>query len=127
MPREACRALITDESGKRLLLAKRADHDYRGGMWCALGGKVDPGEKPEAATVREAFEESGLVLSGLKFFDVHRNEDWVTLFYEAHAAGELHLNPDEHSESGYFDENEIEALELAFDHRQIYLNFLRNI
>lgn len=126
MVREACRALITDESGKRLLLARRAENDYRGGKWSALGGKIDPGESPEHAVARETLEESGLVLDGLILFRIQRNERWTTHFFKADAKGDLLLNPDEHSEYGYFTADELPGLELAFDHLQIYTDYLKS-
>lgn len=49
MAKKVARALITDESGERLLLAKRTPDDYAGGLWSAFGGKVDPGETFERA------------------------------------------------------------------------------
>lgn len=43
-----------DESQEQIVLTK---HEKRG--WELPGGKVEPGERPEAAAVRELFEETG--------------------------------------------------------------------
>ncbi|MEO1191279.1 MAG: 8-oxo-dGTP diphosphatase MutT [Pseudomonadota bacterium] len=50
----AC-ALI--DSDGRVLLAQRPDGKAMAGLWEFPGGKVDPGETPEAALVRELREE----------------------------------------------------------------------
>lgn len=126
MPKEVCRALITDESGMRLLLAKRADHDEGAGLWCAFGGKIDDGESPEDAVIRETEEEAGLILKGVQLYDQHANEGWLTYFYEASATGELVLNLSENSEAAYFSEDELGGIEIAFDHFDIYKGFLRS-
>lgn len=54
-------ALISDANGK-LLAAKRSDPDTPDahGKWNFIGGKIEFGEDPAAAIVREVKEESGL-------------------------------------------------------------------
>lgn len=44
----------------RVLISKRADHVHQGGLWEFPGGKVEPGEKTQAALHREIQEELGL-------------------------------------------------------------------
>lgn len=51
-------AVITDAAG-RVLLAQRPAHKHLGLKWEFPGGKVEPGESPEAALVREIKEELG--------------------------------------------------------------------
>ncbi|MDX2264938.1 MAG: 8-oxo-dGTP diphosphatase MutT [Hyphomicrobiales bacterium] len=53
----AC-ALI-DADG-RILLAQRPAHKPMPGLWEFPGGKVEPGETPEAALIRELREELGI-------------------------------------------------------------------
>lgn len=50
-------ALVRDG---RLLLARRRDGDPLAGFWELPGGKVEPGETPEAALAREWREELGV-------------------------------------------------------------------
>ena len=58
-PRIPCvGALIYDAAG-RLLLVQRGREPARG-SWSIPGGKVEPGESPHAAVVREVWEETGL-------------------------------------------------------------------
>ena len=51
-------AIITDSAG-RLLLIKRG-HEPGMGLWSIPGGRIEPGESPEQAVVREVQEETGL-------------------------------------------------------------------
>lgn len=52
-------ALVNAEA--RLLLTRRPPGKPMAGLWELPGGKVEPGETPEAALVRELAEELGLV------------------------------------------------------------------
>lgn len=51
-------ALIDPEG--RVLLAQRPEGKAMAGLWEFPGGKVDPGETPEAALIRELDEELGI-------------------------------------------------------------------
>lgn len=55
-------ALIRDEHG-RVLLQQRPAGKAHGGLWEFPGGKVEPGELPGAALIREIDEELGLALT----------------------------------------------------------------
>ena len=51
-------ALVDGEG--RVLLQQRAPGRHMGGLWEFPGGKVDEGERPEAALIRELKEELGI-------------------------------------------------------------------
>ncbi len=53
-------AVVLDGAG-RLLLVRRGREPSRG-LWSLPGGRVEPGETPEQACVREVLEETGLVV-----------------------------------------------------------------
>ena len=52
-------AALIDADG-RVLIAKRPQGKQLAGLWEFPGGKVDPGERPEAALIRELKEELGV-------------------------------------------------------------------
>lgn len=57
--RVAAYGVVHDSAG-RVLLARLTDRTAHPGWWTLPGGGVDHGEHPEAAVVREVWEETGL-------------------------------------------------------------------
>ena len=53
-------AVVLDDADGRILLAQRPEGKAMAGLWEFPGGKVDPGETPEAALIRELAEELGI-------------------------------------------------------------------
>ncbi|MEO5370063.1 MAG: (deoxy)nucleoside triphosphate pyrophosphohydrolase [Magnetococcus sp. DMHC-1] len=58
-------ALLRDADG-RILLTRRRPGTHMGSCWEFPGGKLMPGESPEAALIREMHEEVGLHVTDLK-------------------------------------------------------------
>ena len=54
----AAAALV--DADNRVLIARRPEGKSMAGLWEFPGGKVDPGETPEAALIRELQEELGI-------------------------------------------------------------------
>jgi 8-oxo-dGTP diphosphatase len=61
MPMVVVAAALFDESG-RVLMQRRPLDKHHGGLWEFPGGKVEPGETPVVALVREIDEELGIDL-----------------------------------------------------------------
>jgi len=55
--------VLVDADG-RVLLARRPAGKPLAGLWEFPGGKVEPGETPEAALIRELEEELGIKIAG---------------------------------------------------------------
>ena len=74
-------AALIDRDG-RILLAQRPAGKSMAGLWEFPGGKVEPGETPEAALIRELHEELGI-------------ETWSSclapLTFASHSYEEFHL------------------------------------
>lgn len=85
------------QGGKTLMLHRiKKENDMHAGKWNGLGGKLLPGETPEACAIREVCEESGLtminpVLRGLITFPGFANDDdwYCFLFVGQEFTGEL--------------------------------------
>ena len=74
-------AALIDAQG-RVLITQRPAHKQLGGLWEFPGGKVEPGEAPEAALIRELKEELDLTLE----------EDALDPFaFASHAYPDFHL------------------------------------
>ena len=56
---EVAAGVIRDRQ-QRILLGQRAEGSFYPGYWEFPGGKVEPGETPEAALIRELDEELGI-------------------------------------------------------------------
>lgn len=76
-------------------------NDMHQGKWNGLGGKLEPGETPEACAIREIYEESGLQVrspqfKGLLTFPGFANdEDWYAFVFVARDfSGELIDSPE---------------------------------
>jgi 8-oxo-dGTP diphosphatase len=54
-------AVIRDDAGRLLMILR--GHEPGQGLWSIPGGRIEPGETPEQAVVREVREETGLEVS----------------------------------------------------------------
>jgi 8-oxo-dGTP diphosphatase len=86
---------MIDEDG-RVLIARRPEGKPMAGYWEFPGGKIEPGENPEAAIIREVQEELGVTicdrcLAPLTFVS-HAYEDYhvlMPLFVTRRWTGEM--------------------------------------
>jgi 8-oxo-dGTP diphosphatase len=81
-------AALMDGDG-RVLLAQRPQGKSLAGLWEFPGGKLEPGETPEAALIRELDEELGITARDLVPFSFvsHAYDDFhlLMLLYWCHA------------------------------------------
>ncbi|MCS6798014.1 MAG: (deoxy)nucleoside triphosphate pyrophosphohydrolase [Myxococcota bacterium] len=78
-------AAVVERDG-RLLLTRRREGSHLSGYWEFPGGKLEQGESPAEAVMRECLEECGLRVRPRRLLDVvfHRypERDVLLLFYE---------------------------------------------
>jgi 8-oxo-dGTP diphosphatase len=95
-------AAVVVRDGK-VLLTRRMKGAHLADLWEFPGGKLEPGEAPEAAVVRECREECDVEVRVRDIFDVtfHRydTKDVLLLFYECElVSGEVkHLGVADHA------------------------------
>ena len=75
----ACALIDTDN---RVLIAQRPEGKTLAGLWEFPGGKVDAGERPEAALIRELKEELGITVE---------EPCLAPLTFASHAYDDFHL------------------------------------
>ena len=73
--------VLLDRDG-RVLLAKRPKGRPLAGLWEFPGGKVERGERPEDALIRELCEELGIAIEG---------QDLTPLTFASHTYPDFHL------------------------------------
>jgi 8-oxo-dGTP diphosphatase len=76
-------AIAVVEHEGRFLIGQRPEGIPLAGLWEFPGGKIQPGETPETAAVRECLEETGLAVTPLFRYPEH---------IEHYAHGEVHLH-----------------------------------
>ncbi len=111
--------------GDKVLLAKRAKTLPDGGKWCLPGGHVSKWERAEECIKRELKEELGVNAKKTKFEFVH--EEFVkrlglhavVFVYSVSVEGKFKPNW-EVSDFGWFDKKDIEKLDLAFTHKEVF-------
>jgi len=64
-------AIIVGQDG-RLLLSKRLKHQHQGDKWEFPGGKLEAGEIPQQAIIRELYEELGIIVQAnqIRLFEI---------------------------------------------------------
>jgi len=77
-------AIAVVEHENRFLIGQRPTGVPLAGLWEFPGGKIEPGETPEAAAVRECLEETGLAVEPLFAYPTQQHE-------YVHGSVELHF------------------------------------
>jgi 8-oxo-dGTP diphosphatase len=108
-------AAILEKDG-RILIAKRKQGDRFAGLWEFPGGKLEPGETPEACLRREILEELGAAVRVDGLFSTSRYactayEVELLAYHVTHVEGEL--RPREHEEIRWISPSELENFEFS--------------
>jgi ADP-ribose pyrophosphatase YjhB (NUDIX family) len=125
-PFPVCTVDVIIEIGGSIVLISRKYPPYG---WALPGGFVEKGESLEQAALREASEETGLVLSDLRQFRAYSEPDRdsrfhsVSVVFTAVSDGVPEAASDA-KETGVFGFGELPE-DIAFDHRKIIADFIR--
>jgi 8-oxo-dGTP diphosphatase len=102
-----------------LITRRSADNDYMPLYWDIPGGTVESGERVEEALVREVKEEVSLDIKIGHILYVHTNlgglpdrQTFQMIFSCEWVAGEIKLDPQEHSEHRWIFEGELEQFQM---------------
>ncbi len=127
-----CVDAIVVNANKEILLIQRG-HEPFVGKWAFPGGRVDYGEEPANAVVRELVEETGLLGSCPKLFGVYGEPSRdprthnVSIVYQVEVEDITTLNAgDDAKEAVFWSVEKIRSAPdmLAFDHSKIIADFL---
>ena len=84
-------AVVREAPGAPVLLTRRMKGAHLEGYWEFPGGKVEPGEDPERAVVRECREEIDLDLEVIDVLEVawhaYEEKEVLLLFYDCRVRG----------------------------------------
>lgn len=114
---------ITNEN-KEFILIKRKNDPFKD-HWALPGGFVDYGETTENAAIREAKEETSIDIKLSKLFNVYSNANrdprghTVTIVYLANGDMSQRNADDDAKDIGIFSFDDLENLNIAFDHKKI--------
>jgi ADP-ribose pyrophosphatase YjhB (NUDIX family) len=109
---EGANVYATDAEGRILVVRPTYTKE-----WMLPGGRVERGETPHEAAIREAREETGLdvALDRLALIDARRARDTSFIFAGHVTGGELEPQLGEISEVGWLDRDEIAATSRGLD------------
>lgn len=107
---------VTNERKTLMLYRNKKENDIHEGKWNGLGGKIEKGESPEDAVLREVKEESNLEIikpqmRGIITFPAFANDEdyYVYLFTANQFKGEILENCDE-GELHWIENDEVASL-----------------
>lgn len=119
---------IIISTGEKIVLIQRRNPPFG---WALPGGFVDYGESLETAAEREAREETGLSLTGLRQFRAYSapgrdpRQHTISVVFTAHATGQPRAG-DDALEAGLFSVDELPS-PLCFDHAEIIEDYRHSL
>ena len=116
--RVPCVGAVVHDGGGRLLLVRRGTPPGRG-LWSVPGGRVEPGETPVEAVVREVREETGLLVQPTRLAGtverpglggtVYVIEDFVAVLADGSSPSDA-VPGDDADEVGWFTSEQLRGL-----------------
>jgi 8-oxo-dGTP diphosphatase len=111
----------------RVVLIRRKNDPFQG-MWALPGGFVEPGETTATACIREIKEECSIDIELGEIIGVYsdpnrdpRGHTVSVVFHAKWVTGDL-KGDDDASLANLFTRDELQAVEMAFDHRSVLVD-----
>ncbi len=128
--KKVSRAIITNNEG-RVLLGKKAK-GTAAGLYMLIGGKLDNNEMAIDAVIREVKEEIGLDFIPTPYLEKidaisDPTNPWLSYYFVGAAKGQLKLNPDEVVDVIYISEDELDQINIAFDHKERLIEYFQSL
>ncbi|MGV8948590.1 MAG: NUDIX hydrolase [Candidatus Paracaedibacter sp.] len=119
----------------KILLLKRTPHKHQGDTWGIPGGKLDEGETPRIAAVREVFEEVGLSFQEDDLEEIGEMyirgllHDYIFYRFRVRllALPVLNVSLEEHVEARWLTIEDALKLPLIYGGRKALLNYQKSI
>ena len=115
----------------KILILKRSPHKLQGDTWGIPGGKLDEGETPRIAVMREVFEEVGITINGDELEEIDkmyiRGSQVDYVFYRFRVRfltlPVIDLSLDEHVEWAWLTFEEAVKLPLIYGGKEALLSY----
>ena len=107
-PRISPAVIVGIKRGEQMLLAHNAN--FREGLYSTIAGFVEPGETLEMAVKREIYEEVGIKVKNIRYF---QSKPWSSLdslmlgFIAEYESGEIKVDGKEILDAGWYDKNHL--------------------
>tara|TARA_R100000008_G_scaffold75351_1_gene54543 strand:+ start:709 stop:1110 length:402 start_codon:yes stop_codon:yes gene_type:complete len=115
--------VILDEQDRALILLRPGWISWGANLWAYPGGKIEEGETPEEAAIRETKEETTLDISNIQEIDSQRQP--IKAYYTRDYVGNVEIDF-EHEDWKWVTREEMEQYPLAPGVLDIYDGVLNN-
>lgn len=110
-PKTSPSVIVLIERGNEILLARSPN--FLTGMYSALAGFIEPGETAEETLEREVFEEVGLTINNIRYFDSQHwpfPNSFMIGFFADYANGEIKIDNIEIIDAQWFTKDNLPIL-----------------
>ena len=124
MKRESAIVIILNKKREVLLLLRPSWIKWGAGQWAFPGGKLEEGETPKEAAIRETKEETQLDIGDLQELEIHLDKK-LHIYYTTQYDGEVVIDW-EHDAWAWAGLNDLDKYSLAPDVRRLYKQVLNH-